>query len=113
MEFRRFKHKMYDIQEKRWVTLRSYYVHFITGEASNIISLLLPVSDCEGNWTLIPTLTYHHDLSVLPGPSFTLKLKWLKWDVLTIKWQRSWKDTEEYLDDEETAVPQSDQTPAQ
>jgi hypothetical protein len=108
MEFNRFKHHMYDIGKNRWVTLRAYYVHFNTGEASNNISLQLPVSDCENIWTLLPTLTYHHDLSIVPGPSFTLKLKWLKWDVLTIRWVRTWKDTEDDIDEPETAGPQSD-----
>ena len=107
MEFKRFKHKMYDIQEKRWVTLRNYYVHFVTREAINIISLGLPVSDCENNWTSVPTLTYHHDLSVVPGPRFTLKLKWLKWDVLTLKWQRSYRDVLDGPEEEETAEPQT------
>lgn len=95
MEFRKFKHKMYDVQVKKWVIIKSYYVHFNTRQASNDISFQLLVSDYEKTWTIVPTLTYHHDISVVPGPSFTLKLKFLKWDVLTVKWSRSWKDTED------------------
>lgn len=103
MEFRNFKHKMYDVQVKKWVTIRACYVHFNTRQASNIISFQLPVPDYEKTWTVIPTMTYHHDISIVPGPSFTLKLKFLKWDVLTIKWSRSWKDTEAGSEEEETA----------
>jgi hypothetical protein len=104
MEFRKFKHQIYDIQVQKWVTLKAYYVHFNTGEVSNIISVQLPVPDYEKVWTIIPTVTYHHDLSIIPGPSFTMKLKWLKWDILTLKWSRSWKDTDEgYQGEEETA----------
>ena len=94
---------MYDVQVKKWVTIRAYYVQFNTRQASNIISLQLPVSDYEKTWTVIPTMAYHHDISVVPGPSFTLKLKFLKWDILTIKWSRSWKDTEDEPEEEETA----------
>lgn len=107
MEFRKIKHKVYDPQVNKWVPIRAYYVHFNTKQASNIISLQLLESDYEKTWTLIPTLTYHHDISIVPGPSFTLKFKFLKWDILTIKWSRSWKDTEDEPEEEETAEPQT------
>ena len=94
MEFRNFKHKMYSIRTGKWTTVRTFYVQFNTGRASNVIGLQPPASDYEDTWTLIPTLTYRHDISVVPGPSFTLKLKWLKWDILTLKWSRSWKGRE-------------------
>ena len=103
MEFRKFKSKMYNVQAGKWTVLRTYYLHFNTRKASNIISLQLPVSDPEKTWTIIPTLTYHHDISVVPGPSFTLKLKFLKWDILTVKWSRSWKDTQVAQEEKVTA----------
>lgn len=102
MEFRKFKSKTYSTRARKWITVtRTYYLHFNTRQASNVLSFQLPEPDYEKTWTLIPTFTYHHDISVVPGPSFTLKLKFLKWDILTIKWSRSWKDTQ--LAKEETA----------
>lgn len=106
MEFRRFKHKMYNIQKKRWVTLRSYYVKFNTRRASNIVSLQSPVFDYEKNWVILPTLIYRHDISVVPGPNFTLRLRWLKWDILTFRWARDWKDSDDESYEEETAESQ-------
>ena len=85
MEFRKFKQKNYI----DGTTLRILYIHFNGSESSNVISLQLPVPEYDGTWTLIPTISYHHDLSIVPGPSFTLKIKWLKWDILTLKWQRT------------------------
>lgn len=107
MEFRKFKQRYYDNESSKWKTLRAYYVHFNTGEASNVISLQLPEVVYEKTWTLIPTFTYRHDLSILPGPSFTLKFKWLKWDILTIKWQRGYRDVLDEPEEEETDVPET------
>ena len=103
MEFRKFKQKNYI----DGTTLRILYIHFNGSESGNVISLQLPVPESDGTWTLIPTISYHHDLSLLPGPSFTMKIKWLKWDILTLKWQRSYKDNDMPGDEEETAEPQT------
>ena len=103
MEIKRLKQKNYVGN----TTLRIYLLHFNTRHASNVISLHLPVSDYEKVWSIIPTVTYRHDISIVPGPSFTMKFKWLKWDILTLRWQRSYKDGPIDPQEEETAGPQT------
>lgn len=107
MEFRKSKFKIYDAQNiLKNKTIRVYYMKFNTERASNIVSLQSPASDYEKNWTILPTLIYHHDISVVPGPNFTLKFRWLKWDILTFIWARVWNDAKCEPYEEETAESQ-------
>ena len=107
MKFNRLKQRYYDNDSSKWRTLRIYFACFNTRKAGNVISLQLPAAEYEKTWTLIPTFTYHHDPSIIPGPSFTLKFKWLKWDILTLKWQRGYRDVLNVPEVEETAAPKT------
>ena len=93
MRFRRFKQKNY----VDGTTLRVLYFEFKTRHAFNVIGLSLPEPEYDKTWTLIPTVTYHRDSSPVKGPNFTLKLKWLKWSLITLKWARYNPDENDYL----------------
>lgn len=81
MEFHRFKHKYYDNHSDKWRTIRSCYIRIDHGDRSAIHSLTFPEPVYDKTWTIIPTITYQHDVAILPGPSFTLQFKWLKWSI--------------------------------
>ena len=91
------------IEQSTHNTRNTYCMYFNTRHAGNTITFQPPVSNHKNTWVLIPTLICHRDPSIIPGPSFTLKFKWLKWDILTLKWSRSWKDTEIAQEDSLTA----------
>ena len=107
MRFNRLKQRYYDNESNKWKTRRTYFACFNTRKSGNVISLQLLTAENEKTWTLIPTFTYHHDLSIIPGPNFTLKFKWLKWDILTLKWRTSYRDVLDVLEVEETAAPKT------
>ena len=103
MKFNKLKQRYYDNDSGKWKTLRIYFACFNTRKAGNLISLQLPAAEYEKTWTLIPTFTYHHDPSIIPGPSFTLQFKWLKWSISFQVTQYLKSTLDEELAEEETA----------
>ena len=112
--------KVTTVKKKNFIDgaiLRAVCLYFNTRNASNMVSLALPLPDVTKTWTIFPTVTYRHIPSKIQGPSFTLKLKWLKWNILSFRWARFTKDEIEddylfevdYLDESEYLAPEKPQ----
>ena len=75
-----------------------------TGDPINVTySISTPDKSYRSCCTLIPTLEYEHRESLVQGngPSFELRLTWLKWTMRMLSRDVWWGD-----DEDETADPQ-------
>lgn len=99
MKFNKFKQQYYDNNSGKWKALRMYHLRIDSGSNSTVFTLTLPEAVYDNTWFILPTISYRHEPAILPGPSFTLQLKWLKWSLLSLKAASYPKST---LDEDET-----------
>ena len=104
MKFNKFKQRYYDNVSDKWKTLRMYHLRIDSGDYSTVFTLTLPEATYDNAWFILPTVTYRHEPAILPGPSFTLQFKWLKWCLLSLKAASYPKST---LDEDETDAPET------
>ena len=78
--------------------LRSLYVGFNSRHAFNRLTLTLPTLNYDSDWYLLPVITSAREKSVVPGLSFHVALKWLRFTILKFQWYRTPKDVEETAD---------------
>lgn len=70
-------------------------------DSQDVIHMNTPEKIPGDGWTIIPIIELEPIPSVYTGPSFSVKLRWLRWEMTLLQWTRD--PIQEYDPEEVTA----------